>query len=125
MQIQKINSQTSFGARSVIIQQDVNDLGQDILKRVSLALPSLLKMGDDNTDIIIKNGMNFYADDLLLEVEAKKSVDVMVKKIMKTQATKTVISASSLCEPKSAKDIMSIANSALLRMELKVKNIMK
>lgn len=125
MQIQKINTQKAFGARSLTIENDVLGMGDNIVKKVFEAAPELLKIGDDYTELTVKNGINFFDDNLPIAVEAKKIISMVIKVCRKAQNVNGPVSDYVSCEPKSAEDIIKTAKSAVEKMEYKVKILSK
>lgn len=74
MQVQQINNQTSFGARSVIVE-DLSGLGSRVVNAVNEALPIIYKnIGDDNTDILIRTKFN---PDILLPTTVTEDLEIV------------------------------------------------
>lgn len=125
MQVQKINNQASFGARNVIIDRGISDLGEKTVKHVSEVLPNLLKLGDKETDLIILRNINPDNGEFSLHIDAKKEIQIITKNALGRFNFKNTLVKGyrSALETKSGNDVFEMAAHAVEELNANVQEL--
>lgn len=126
---QRMNNQPAFGARNVEIAKDIYLLGKETVQAVKEALPSIRKMGGDNTDFFIYGDTKRLAVDLTpkdyLFIAAGKYTEpknILGKFSQKIKLNSFVDWADSVAmrQPTKKENIIQLAKAAVEQMEAEI-----